>query len=669
MTAEERILQLRERLNHHNYLYYVLSSPEISDFDYDMLMQELIALEKQHPEHFDPLSPSQRVGNDLETGFTQVRHTYPMLSLDNTYSREEIRNFESRIRKVIPSEPVEFVCELKFDGASISLNYEHGRLIRAVTRGDGEKGDDVTANVKTIRSIPLVIEGNDFPEFFEIRGEIFLPHKGFEQMNRERADAGELPFANPRNAASGTLKIRNSSLVAKRPLDCFLYYLPPGNLSFDSHFDSLNAARRWGFKIPEFIKKCRNLEEVFGFIEYWDQERDSLPFDIDGIVIKVNAFRQQALLGFTAKSPRWAIAYKYKAREALTQLLSIDFQVGRTGAITPVANLKPVLLAGTTVKRASLHNADQIALLDIRIGDIVIVEKGGEIIPKITGVVVEMRQPESGQIDFISKCPECGTELVRVEGEAKHFCPNETGCPPQIKGRLLHFVGRKAMDIGLAEATVEQLYSQGLLKDVADYYALDQGVLLKLERFAEKSAENLIRSIEESKKIPFERVLYALGIRFVGETVAKKLAVHFRSMQALSAASYDELIGVGEIGEVIARSIIQFFSQERNGLMIDRLKCAGLQFNLVSEPAPDRSTKLSNLNFVISGVFKSHSRDELQKMIEENGGKNLAAVTSNTHYLLAGEGMGPSKHEKAIKLGIPVISEEEFLGMLNKKPG
>jgi DNA ligase (NAD+) len=669
MTAEERILQLRERLNHHNYRYYVLSSPEISDFDYDLLMQELIALEKQHPEHFDPLSPSQRVGNDLETGFTQVRHTYPMLSLDNTYSREEICNFESRIRKVMPSEPVEFVCELKFDGVSISLNYEHGRLIRAVTRGDGEKGDDVTVNVKTIRSIPLVIKGNDFPEYFEIRGEIFLPHKGFEQMNRERTDAGDPPFANPRNAASGTLKIRNSSLVAKRPLDCFLYYLPPGNLSLDSHFDSLNAARRWGFKIPEFIKKCRNLEEVFDFIEYWDQERDSLPFDIDGIVIKVNAYRQQELLGFTAKSPRWAIAYKYKAREALTQLLSIDFQVGRTGAITPVANLKPVLLAGTTVKRASLHNADQIALLDIRIGDTVIVEKGGEIIPKITGVVVELRQPESRQVDFISKCPECGTELVRMEGEAKHFCPNETGCPPQIKGRLLHFVGRKAMDIGLAEATVEQLYSQGLLKDVADYYALDQGVLLKLDRFAEKSAENLIRSIEESKKIPFERVLYALGIRFVGETVAKKLAVHFRSMQALSAASYDELIGVGEIGEVIARSIIQFFSQERNGLMIDRLKYAGLQFNLVSEPAPDRSTKLSNLNFVISGVFKSHSRDELQKMIEENGGKNLAAVTSNTHYLLAGEGMGPSKHEKAIKLGIPVISEEEFLGMLNKKPG
>jgi DNA ligase (NAD+) len=669
MTAEERILQLRERLNHHNYRYYVLSSPEISDFDYDILMQELIALEKQHPEHFDPLSPSQRVGNDMETGFTQVRHTYPMLSLDNTYSREEIRNFESRIRKVMPSERVEFVCELKFDGVSISLNYEQGRLIRAITRGDGEKGDDVTANVKTIRSIPLVIKGNDFPDNFEIRGEIFLPHKGFEQMNRERADAGEPPFANPRNAASGTLKIRNSSLVAKRPLDCFLYYLPPGNHSFESHFDSLNAARRWGFKIPEFIKKCRNLEEVFDFIEYWDQERDSLPFDIDGIVIKVNAYRQQELLGFTAKSPRWAIAYKYKAREALTQLLSIDFQVGRTGAITPVANLKPVLLAGTTVKRASLHNADQIALLDIRIGDTVIVEKGGEIIPKITGVVVEMRQPESRQVDFISKCPECGTELVRMEGEAKHFCPNETGCPPQIKGRLLHFVGRKAMDIGLAEATVEQLYSQGLLKDVADYYALDQGVLVKLERFAEKSAENLIRSIEESKKIPFERVLYALGIRFVGETVAKKLAVHFRSMQALSAASYDELIGVGEIGEVIARSIIQFFSQERNGLMIDRLKYAGLQFNLVSEPAPDRSTKLSNLNFVISGVFKSHSRDELQKMIEENGGKNLAAVTSNTHYLLAGEGMGPSKHEKAIKLGIPVISEEEFLGMLHKKPG
>jgi DNA ligase (NAD+) len=483
-------------------------------------------------------------------------------------------------------------------------------------------------------------------------------------MNRDRTDAGEPLFANPRNAASGTLKIRNSSLVAKRPLDCYLYYMPPENLPFDSHFDSLNAARNWGFKIPLSVKKCRNLEEVFEYIDYWDKERDKLPFDIDGIVIKVNSYHQQQLLGFTAKSPRWAIAYKYKAREAVTQLLSIDFQVGRTGAITPVANLKPVLLAGTTVKRASLHNADQIALLDIRIGDSVIIEKGGEIIPKITGVVPEMRQPDSRKMDFISKCPECGTDLIRMEGEAKHFCPNDTGCPPQIKGRLLHFVGRKAMDIGLAEATIEQLYSHGLLNDVADYYTLSQEVLVKLERFAEKSAENLVNSIGESRKIPFERVLYALGIRYVGETVAKKLAIHFRSMDALSGASFNELIAVGEIGEVIASSIILFFSQERNRIMIDRLKDAGLQFSLASGSGEPRSLKLSNLSFVISGVFKSYSRDEIQKLIEENGGKNLAGVTSNTQYLLAGEGMGPSKREKAIKLGIPIISEEDFLKML-----
>jgi DNA ligase (NAD+) len=664
MTVKERILQLREQLNHHNYLYYVLASPEINDYQYDKLMEELVLLEKQHPENYDPLSPTQRVGNDMEAGFIQVKHSSPMLSLDNTYTREEITEFESRIRKVIPDETVEYVCELKYDGVSISLKYERGKLVSAVTRGDGEKGDDVTMNVKTIRSIPLQLRGKDFPDQFEIRGEIFLPHKGFEQMNREKAETGEQPFANPRNAASGTLKMRNSALVARRPLDCFLYYLPAENLTFESHFASLTAARNWGFKIPDFIRKCSNLREVFEFIDYWNLEKENLPFDIDGIVIKVNSYRQQQILGYTAKSPRWAIAYKFKAQEAKTKLLSIDYQVGRTGAITPVANLEPVLLAGTTVKRASLHNADQIALLDIRIGDTVVIEKGGEIIPKITEVDMESRPMNSVPVVFISHCPECGTGLIRIEGEAKHFCPNETGCPPQIKGRLAHFVGRKAMDIGLAEATIDQFYNHGLIGDCADFYSLRKDVLIKLERFAERSVENLLNSIEESKNVPFDRVLYAIGIRFVGETVAKKLAFHFRSIDAIAAATKEELIQVGEIGEVIAGSVVQFFSQERNTNMISRLKDAGLQFSIQSGAVIVKSGKLSSLNFVISGVFKMHTRDGLQKIIEENGGKNQAAVSSSTNFMLAGEGMGPSKREKAMKLGIPIISEEEFLEML-----
>jgi DNA ligase (NAD+) len=664
MTEKERILQLREQLNHHNYCYYVLSKPEIDDYQYDKLMQELTALERQYPEIFDPLSPSQRVGNDMEAGFVQVKHKSPMLSLDNTYTREEIEEFESRTRKGLPDERIEFVCELKYDGVSINLTYEHGKLVSAVTRGDGEKGDDVTANVKTIRSIPMQLRGRDFPDRFEIRGEIFLPHKGFEQMNREKAESGEPAFANPRNAASGTLKMRNSSLVARRPLDCYLYYLPAENLIYDSHYESITAARNWGFKVPEYIRKCNNIAEVFEFIDYWEGEKDKLSFDIDGIVIKVNSYRQQGILGNTAKSPRWAIAYKFKAQEAKTKLLSIDYQVGRTGAVTPVANLEPVLLAGTTVKRASLHNADQIVLLDIRIGDTVVIEKGGEIIPKITGVNVENRHADSIPVHFISNCPECGTGLIRIEGEARHFCPNETGCPPQIKGRLVHFVGRKAMDIGLAEATIDQLYRHELISNCADFYSLRKEVLINLERFAEKSAENLVNSIEESKKVPFERVLFAIGIRFVGEIVAKKLAFHFRSIDSLAAASLEDLIQVGEIGEVIAGSVIQFFGNERNKTMIGRLKDAGLQFGIQAERVIKPTGKLSNLNIVISGVFAVHSRDELQHMIEENGGKNQAAVSSNTNYVLAGEGMGPSKREKAIKLGIPVISEMEFLEML-----
>ncbi len=664
MTDEEKIITIREKLNHHNYLYYVQSAPEITDEEYDRLMRELIELEKRNPSLYDPMSPSQRVGSDIESGFAQVKHQYPMLSLDNTYTREEINEFAVRIKKAIPTEQVDYVCELKYDGVSISLIYTHGKLIAAITRGDGEKGDDVTANVKTIRSIPLVIKGKDCPDNFEIRGEIFLPHKGFEQMNQEKIKADEQPFANPRNAASGTLKIRNSTMVARRPLDCFLYYLPGENLPFDTHYESMMAARNWGFKIPEYIRLCSNLDEVYAFIDHWDKERDKLPFDIDGIVIKVNSYRQQKKLGFTAKSPRWAIAYKFKAREAKTKLLTIDYQVGRTGAITPVANLDPVLLAGTTVKRASLHNADQIALLDIRIGDMVIIEKGGEIIPKITGIDYDQRQVDSQPVKFITHCPECGTELVRLTGEAKHFCPNDTGCPPQIKGKLEHFVGRKAMDIGLAEATIEQLYNHGLLRNVADFYTLTREILVGLERFAAKSAENLVTSIEESKNITFDRVLYAIGIRFVGETVAKKLASHFRSMDNISRSSLEELIEVGEIGEVIAGSVLRYFENEDNREVVKRLAKAGVQMELAADALQPKSLKLKNLNFVISGVFEKHSREELQIMIEENGGKNLGSVSSKTNFILAGEAMGQSKKDKAVKLGIPIISEDQFLEML-----
>jgi DNA ligase (NAD+) len=664
MTDEQKINAIREKLNHHNYLYYVQSNPEITDEEYDRLMRELIELEKKNPSLYDPMSPSQRVGSDIESGFAQVKHQYPMLSLDNTYTREEISDFAARIKKTIPAGPVEYVCELKYDGVSISLIYAQGKLTTAVTRGDGEKGDDVTANVKTIRSIPLLLKGKEYPDNFEIRGEIFLPHKGFEQMNLEKIKAGEQPFANPRNAASGTLKIRNSSLVARRPLDCFLYYIPGDNLPFDTHYDSMIAARNWGFKIPEYIRLCKGLDEVFAFIDHWDKERDKLPFDIDGIVIKVNSYAQQKKLGFTAKSPRWAIAYKFKAREATTRLLSIDYQVGRTGAVTPVANLKPVLLAGTTVKRASLHNADQIALLDIRIGDMVIIEKGGEIIPKITGIVHDQRQKDSEPVKFITHCPECGTELVRLTGEAKHFCPNDTGCPPQIKGKLEHFVGRKAMDIGLAEATIEQLYNHGLVQNAADFYTLTRDVLVKLERFAAKSAENLLNSIEESKSIPFDRVLYAIGIRFVGETVAKKLASHFRSMDRISKASLEELIEVGEIGEVIAGSVLRYFESAANQKVVSRLADAGVQMELAGDALQPKTLKLKNINFVISGVFEKHSREEMQQMIEENGGKNLGSVSSKTNFIVAGEGMGPSKKDKAVKLGIPIISEDQFLEML-----
>ena len=664
MTIEEQIHQLRKAINEHNHRYYVLSQPVITDIEFDELMLKLMQLEKEHPEFHDPDSPTQRVGSDIDNTFKQIVHTYPMLSLSNTYTREEITDFADRVKKLLPGQPVEYVCELKYDGVSISLTYVQGRLERAVTRGDGEKGDDVTDNVKTVRSIPLVLNSRDCPERFVMRGEIFLPHAGFERMNRERKESGEPLFANPRNAAAGTLKLQNSSLVAKRPLDCFLYFMLGESLPFNTHYDNLMKAMEWGFKIPPHLKKCTNLQEIFEYIDFWNVERDHLPFDIDGIVIKVNSYQQQRLTGFTAKSPRWAIAFKFKAEQALTRLLSIDYQVGRTGAITPVANLQPVFLAGTTVKRASLHNADQIEMLDIRINDMVFIEKGGEIIPKVVGVEMENRPADSIPVNYITHCPECGSKLIRNEGEARHFCPNETGCPPQIKGKLEHFVSRKAMDIGLAEATIEQLFNHGLLKVSADFYSLSKEQLVKLERFADKSAENLISSIEASKNVPYERVLYALGIRYVGETVAKKLAQSFPSIEALIAATVEEMTSVEEIGDRIAESIRQFFDNKKNIKLIERLKLAGIKFQADERTKNLVSDALSGKNFVISGTFKAYSRDEIRNMIESNGGKNLSSVTGNTHYIIAGNDMGPGKREKARKLGIPIITEEEFLQMI-----
>jgi DNA ligase (NAD+) len=664
MTTTEHIQHLRRKLNDHNYRYYVLSQPSISDSEYDGLMQELIALEKDHPEFHDPDSPSQRVGSDIDNSFEQVVHPYPMLSLSNAYTREEITDFADRVQKLLPGQRIEYVCELKYDGVSISLTYGKGKLERAVTRGDGDKGDDVTANVRTIKSIPLLLKGNDYPERFIIRGEIFLPHAGFERMNRERQSSGEPLFANPRNAAAGTLKLQNSSQVARRPLDCSLYFLLGENLPCDTHYDNLMKAREWGFKISSHIQKCAGLQEIFTCIDHWNTERDNLPFDIDGIVIKVNSYQQQRIAGFTAKSPRWAIAYKFKAEQALTRLLSIDYQVGRTGAITPVANLEPVFLAGTTVKRASLHNADQIDLLDLRIDDMVYIEKGGEIIPKVVGVEKKYRTSDSMPVRYITHCPECGSELVRREGEAKHFCPNETGCPPQRKGKLEHFVSRKAMNIGLAEATIEQLFNHGLLKDSADFYALTKEQLVKLERFADKSAENLVNSIEASKNVPYERVLYALGIRYAGETVAKKIAQSFLSIDTLAAASAEDLTSVEEIGETIAESIRQFFADEKNRQLIERLKSAGIRFQTENTAGKRISDALSGKNFVISGTFLAHTRDEIKDLIVLHGGKNLSAVTSSTHYIVAGKDMGPGKREKAAKLGIPIITEEEFMKMI-----
>lgn len=663
---KSRIDQLRNLLNQHNYNYYVLAQPKISDFEYDHLLNELINLETQNPELFDPNSPSQRVGNDINKEFKQVVHKYPMLSLGNTYSKEEVSDFESRIKKALPNAEVEYVCELKYDGVAIGLAYQNGKLFQAVTRGDGVQGDDVTNNVKTIKSIPLKLNEENYPEEFEIRGEILFPHEGFLKLNKEREIEGEALFANPRNAAAGTLKIQKSSIVAKRPLDCFLYFLLGEKLPFDSHYENLIATKNWGFKVPEHIKKCKNIDEIFEFINYWDAERRNLPFDIDGVVIKVNSHKQQRDLGFTAKSPRWAIAYKFQAEQAKTKLLSIDYQVGRTGAITPVANLQPILLAGTTVKRATLHNADQINLLDLRINDFVFVEKGGEIIPKIVGVDKMLRTAESKTVDFIKNCPECGTALVRDEGEAKHYCPNDTACPPQIKGRIEHFISRKAMNIGAAEATVEALVDKGLIHDVGDLYFLTKEDILSVERFAEKSATNLIESIEKSKDIPFHRVLFALGIRFVGETVAKTIASELKSIENIKRSTVKQLTEIHEIGERIAASIFEYFKNDFNLKIIDKLKISGVQLEVSEDTNQLIENKLNEQTFVISGTFEKHSRDELKNLIIKYGGKNTGSISAKTNYLLAGENMGPSKLEKVKKLNIPIITEEDFIKMIEE---
>ncbi|NBC83615.1 MAG: NAD-dependent DNA ligase LigA [Bacteroidetes bacterium] len=663
-SIEETIRQLREDINYHNHRYYVLNKPDISDFEFDQLMKHLQKLEEEHPEWQDANSPTSRVGSDLTTEFEEVAHKYPMLSLSNTYSIEELYDWDKRIKKSISS-AWHYACELKYDGASISLTYQNGRFIRAVTRGDGTKGDDVSVNVKTIKSIPLQLTGNDYPDEFEMRGEIFMTHEGFKKLNDERIANNETPFANPRNSASGTLKMQNPALVAKRPLDCFVYSMLGDELPTQNHYDNLQKAREWGLKVPEHISVVDNIEQVVSFINYWDKKRHDLPYDIDGIVIKVNEFPIQEQLGFTAKSPRWATSYKFKAEQVETKLLSIDYQVGRTGAITPVANLEPVLLAGTTVKRASLHNADQIQLLDIRIFDQVFVEKGGEIIPKVVGVNMNKRETDSRKVDYITHCPECNTELIRHSGEAKHYCPNETGCPPQQKGKLIHFVTRKAMDIGLAEATTEQLFNHGLVKNIADFYTLRIDQLLKLERFAEKSADNLIKSIEKSKEIPFPNVLYALGIRYIGETVAKKIAQHFKSIDALMNADYNQLIEVEEIGDKIAQSLLDYFSKPANIEIINNLKEAGVQLSMEAVTEKENtSDKLVGKNFVISGTFSKFSRNQLKELIEENGGKNVGSISGKTSYVLAGENMGPNKYEKATNLNIPIITEDDFLNMI-----
>ena len=665
MTPKERIDWLRAELHRHNYNYYVMNAPEITDKEFDDLMRELQDLEKEHPEYADENSPTMRVGSDLNKNFTQVAHKYPMLSLGNTYSESEVTDFYERVKKAL-NEDFEICCELKYDGTSISLTYEDGKLVRAVTRGDGEKGDDVTDNVKTIRTIPLVLHG-DYPSTFEIRGEILMPWESFEALNREREAREEPLFANPRNAASGTLKSQNSSVVAARKLDAYLYYLLGEDLPADGHYECLQKAAQWGFKISEHMKKARTLQEVFDYINYWDTERKNLPVATDGIVLKVNSLRQQKNLGYTAKSPRWAIAYKFQAERALTRLNKVSYQVGRTGAITPVANLDPVQLSGTVVKRASLHNADIIEGLDLHIGDMVYVEKGGEIIPKITGVDTDARGILLGEkVKFITRCPECGTPLVRFEGEAAHYCPNETACPPQIKGKIEHFISRRAMNIdGLGPETVDMFFRLKLIKDAADLYHLTVDDIKDLDRMGQKSAENIVNGIAASRSVPFERVLFALGIRFVGETVAKKIARSFKSIDEVEQASLETLMSVDEIGEKIAQSIVSYFANPLNRSLVERLKEAGLQFSRSEEDLSGYTDKLAGQSIVISGVFEHHSRDEYKEMIERNGGKNVGSISSKTSFILAGANMGPAKLEKAQKLGIRIMSENEFLDLLS----
>jgi len=666
MDVQQTINNLREELNQHNYNYYVLDKPTISDLEFDLKLKQLQDLEHKYPEFFDANSPTQRVGGTITKNFKTVQHDYRMYSLDNSYSKEDLIEWEKRIQKVLGDVPLEYVCELKYDGASISITYENGELKRAVTRGDGFQGDDVTNNIKTIKSIPLKLKGN-FPDKFDVRGEIILPFAGFEKMNQELIDIGELPYSNPRNTASGSLKLQDSAEVSKRPLDCLLYFIIGPNLPFHSQFDSLECTRNWGFKVPSEPKLARNLDQVFQFIDFWDVHRHKLPYETDGVVVKVNQFQHQDELGFTAKSPRWAMAYKFKSEQVSTLLNSISYQVGRTGAITPVANLKPVQLAGTIVKRASLHNADQIEKLDIRIGDEVFVEKGGEIIPKIIAVDLSKRLINSIPTTYSTHCPECQTELVRSEGEANHYCPNYYGCPPQIIGRIQHFISRKAMDIeGLGGETVALLFNNGLVHNYADLYNLKVEQILPLERMAQKSAENLVKGVENSKKVPFENVLFALGIRFVGETVAKKLAKHYKNIDALSKATFMDLVLVDEIGERIAQSVLDFFENPINIEILDQLKAQGVQFEIIERINPNATDKLAGKTFVVSGVFDKFSRDDLKKAIEDNGGKIGSSISAKTDYVVAGDNMGPAKLEKANSLKIPIISEDDFIEMLEK---
>lgn len=665
MDTLQTIQALREELNQHNHNYYVLDNPTISDLEFDLKLKELQALEAKYPEYFDENSPTQRVGGAVTKNFNTVVHERRMYSLDNGYSKDELLEWEKRVQKGLGTDKVEYVCELKYDGASISISYENGVLTKAVTRGDGFQGDEVTTNIKTIKAVPLKLKGNDYPEKFEIRGEIILPLEGFAKMNQELIEIGETPYSNPRNTASGSLKLQDSAEVAKRPLDCLLYFIVGNNLNFATQFEGLEKARHWGFKVPKQSKLAKNMDEVFAFIDHWDTHRHDLPYETDGVVIKVNDLHQQDELGYTAKSPRWAIAYKFKAERVATRLNSISYQVGRTGAITPVANLEPVQLAGTIVKRASLHNADQIEKLDVRVGDEVFVEKGGEIIPKIISVDFTKRPEDSMPTIYIDKCPECFTELERKEGEAQHYCPNFYGCPPQIIGRTQHYISRKAMDIeGLGGETVALLYNADLVHNYADLYELKKEQVIPLERMADKSAQNLIDGIEKSKQVPFERVLYALGIRYVGETVAKKLAKHYKTIDNLANASLMDLILVDEIGERIAQSVIAFFENEENRKIVERLKGYGVQLEASADSNTSVSDKLAGKTFVVSGVFEKFSRDDLKKAIEDNGGKVGSSISSKTHYVVAGDNMGPAKLEKATQLGVAIISEDDFIKLV-----